>query len=194
MSLQLWYHGLELECLNLHLSYVQCSSALVMLEHRQNALIVSILYMVDKWQVQRGNCNSGRISKKRRILHTYFTISIDLSFMWHCDTPDKILILSPGFWGCDKDQISSGVGLRLDILAIFGLEHTAAACCCGKIYMFTDKMPKFRPKLPQWSLSHFLTFRQDPSWHCDTAHISARQVPLWLVTDESIKIAQYLPF
>ena len=101
------------------------------------------------------------LSTQNIYVSKYCTILIDSLLMWHCDTPDEIFISSPGFWGCDKDRISSGVGLRLDILAIFGLEHTAAACRWGKIYMFMDKMPKFRPKLPQWGLSHFLTFRQD---------------------------------
>ena len=50
----------------------------------------------------------------------YCTISIDSLPMWHCDTPDEIFISSPGFWGCDRVQISSGVGLRWDILALFG--------------------------------------------------------------------------
>ena len=57
------------------------------------------------------------------------------------------------------------------------MEHTVAYCRWGQIYTFMDKLPKFSPKLPQWGLSHFLTFRQDPSWHRDTAHISAHQVP-----------------
>ena len=57
------------------------------------------------------------------------------------------------------------------------MEHTAACRRWGQIYTFMDKMPKFRPKLPQWGLSHFPTFHQDPSWHRDTAYISAHQVP-----------------
>jgi hypothetical protein len=63
----------------------------------------------------------------------YCTISINLSPLCDCDTPDKIFFLSLCLEACDTGKISSGAALCLAILAVLFIEFEAVIAAGTKI-------------------------------------------------------------
>jgi hypothetical protein len=132
---------------------------------------------------QEGHCN--RVYPISTALMKYsFVYTVQFrSIHRPCDTMTQVMKFSfrhlpfEGVTRSELCQVSDWGWIFQHFLAQFKMEHRGACHRWNQIYPFMDTMPKFRPKLPQWGLSHFLTVCQDPLWHRDSAHISAHQVP-----------------